>query len=171
MTDTMHDARPLRGLLADGRTVELRTARPGEHPRLVRLFEEMSAENLRLRFLGAGRRVGRAAADRACRPARPGRRSLVACAGDRVVGFAEYQCTPGTESAEVGLAVADDFPHDGVGRLLLTRLCDAARGDGITALTATTFWENRRALDVFTDLGLPTTRRFQEYEVHCTAAL
>jgi GNAT superfamily N-acetyltransferase len=171
MTDTMPETRPGHALLADGRSVEIRPACVADHAGIMRLLDEMPAENLRLRLFGTGRRVGGVAAGRICGPSRPGHRALLACHGDRVVGLAEYEHAPTATSPEVAVAVAGDFQHDGLAMPLLAHLFRQARQDGVVVLTASTFWTNHAVLNVFTDLGLSTTRRFEGYEVHCTVRL
>jgi hypothetical protein len=58
---------------------------PGDYDQVEGLYEEMSPENLRLRFFAASRRSARLAADRACAPARPGYRALLAETQGRVI--------------------------------------------------------------------------------------
>lgn len=171
MTGTPHSVRPVHALLSDGRTVEIRPAQPEDHHEVVRLYEKMSAENLRLRFFGASRLSGRMAADRLCAPPRPGHRALIAAHAGQVVGVAEYETAAEPASAEIALATADDFHHCGVGTLLLEHLVHAAREDGITAFTADALADNRLVHKVFADLGLNTARRFDGTEVHCTIRL
>ncbi|WP_141760330.1 hypothetical protein, partial [Streptomyces fradiae] len=67
-TDIAHRAEMTHALLADGRTVEIRQARPEDIHQVLWLYEEMSPENLRLRFFGASRLSGRMAAERFCGP-------------------------------------------------------------------------------------------------------
>jgi hypothetical protein len=68
----------------------IRPVAPGDHDQLEGLYEEMSPENLRLRFFAACHRSARLAADRACASARPGYRALLAKTQGRVIGLAEY---------------------------------------------------------------------------------
>ncbi|MDT3397259.1 GNAT family N-acetyltransferase [Streptomyces sp. B1866] len=175
MTRTGHLVPAAHALLTDGRTVEIRPARPQDHEQVRRLYDGMSAENLRLRFFGAGLKPGRRAADRACDPERPGHRALLAFYGEdpRVVGIAEYESEGGAEpqTAEIALAVADDFHARGVGTLLLEHLVHVAREDGVTLFTADALADNRAVQRVFTDLGLTVARRFDGPEVRCTVCL
>jgi hypothetical protein len=53
MTDDLLDRPTMHALLADGTTVCIRPVRPADHDRLRALFEEMSPDNLRLRFFAA----------------------------------------------------------------------------------------------------------------------
>ncbi|MFB7242009.1 GNAT family N-acetyltransferase [Streptomyces populi] len=176
MTDDLLERHPVHALLADGTTARIRPALPGDHDRLRGFYEEMAPENLRLRFFSASGRSGTQAADRACAPSRPGYRALLAEAGGRVIGLAEYDTggeegTAEEKSAEISIAVADGLHHRGVGTLLVEHLVSSARSEDITAFTADALGENHEVLRLFADLGLRTTRRFEGPEVRCTIHL
>ncbi|PJE95120.1 GNAT family N-acetyltransferase [Streptomyces carminius] len=192
MTDTAEHVRQAHALLADGRTVEIRPARPEDRLGVEGLYARMSPESLRWRFPASGPGPGRQAARRVCGPARPGCLALLALYDGRVVGVAEYEggrageagengenggsATPvaggaPVTTAEVALAVADDFRHHGVGTLLLEHLVHAARAEGVTAFTAGALAGNHAVLRVFADLGLRTTRRLDGGEVRCEILL
>ncbi|QIY66283.1 GNAT family N-acetyltransferase [Streptomyces sp. RPA4-2] len=171
MTDDERDRPTVHALLADGTTVCIRSPRPGDHQQLRGLYEEMSPENLRLRFFAASRRSADLAADRAAAPARPGYRALLAETHGRVIGLAEYETVDDPETAEMSIAVADGLHHRGVGTLLVEHLVSAARADGVTTFTADALSENHEVLRLFTDLGLRAGRRFEGPEVRCTIAL
>ncbi|WP_405539725.1 GNAT family N-acetyltransferase [Streptomyces sp. NBC_00075] len=176
MTDDLLDRRTVHALLADGTTVCIRPVRPGDHDQLQGFYEEMSPENLRLRFFAASRRSAAMAADRACAPAGPGYRALLAEVDGRVIGIAEYGTVKETEEggesgAEISIAVADGLHHRGVGTLLVEHLASVARAEGITTFTADALSENHEVLRLFADLGLRTSRRFEGPEVRCTVHL
>ncbi|MCW8376136.1 bifunctional acetate--CoA ligase family protein/GNAT family N-acetyltransferase [Streptomyces justiciae] len=173
MTDDALSRPPVHALLADGSTVRIRPVRRDDHDQLQGLYEEMSPENLRLRFFAASRRSAERAADRACAP-HPGYRALLAEREGRVLGLAEYDtggADADTTTAEISIAVADGLHHRGVGTLLIEHLVSAARAEGITTFTADALCENREVLRLFADLGLHTARRFEGPEVRCTIGL
>lgn len=171
MTHTAHRTEKIHALLTDGRTVEIRPAGPEDRDRVLRLYEGMSAPNMRLRFFGMSRLSGPQATDRACSGPRSGHCALIAVCDDQIVGIAEYEIGPDPDSAEIAFAVADAFHHCGAGTLLLEHLVHAARKDGITSFTADALSDNHLVLKVFADLGLNTARRFAGTEVHCTIQL
>ncbi|WP_405876948.1 bifunctional GNAT family N-acetyltransferase/acetate--CoA ligase family protein [Streptomyces sp. NBC_01136] len=171
MTDDERDRPTVHALLADGTTVCIRSVRPGDHEQLRGLYEEMSPENLRLRFFAASRRSADLAADRASAPTRPGYRALLAEIQGQVIGLAEYETGDDADTAEMSIAVADGLHHRGVGTLLVEHLVSAARADGVTTFTADALSENYEVLRLFTDLGLHAGRRFEGPEVRCTIAL
>lgn len=169
-----HDAlsRPsVHALLADGTTVCIRGVRPDDHDQLRGFYEEMSPENLRLRFFAISRRSAEMAADRACASPHPGYRALVAETQGRIVGLAEYDTSGAGEEAEISIAVADTLHHRGVGTLLVEHLVSAARAEGITRFKADALSENHEILRLFADLGLHTARRFEGPEVRCAIEL
>ncbi|WP_328545742.1 GNAT family N-acetyltransferase [Streptomyces platensis] len=160
MTHTASRAQEVSALLADGSTVRLRPACPQDRRQVLRLYEEMSADNLRSRFFVVSRRSGEQAADRLCAPPGPGHRTLVAVHGDQLIGTAEYETVDDPASAEIALAVADDFHQRGVGTLLLEHLVHIARENGIAVFTADVLADNHLIHKVFADLGLRVTRQY-----------
>ncbi|MDQ0957192.1 acyl-CoA synthetase (NDP forming)/GNAT superfamily N-acetyltransferase [Streptomyces sp. B4I13] len=171
MTDDARSRPMVHALLADGTTVSIRAVTPRDHEQLQRLYEEMSPENLRLRFFAASLRSATMAADRACAPPRPGYRALSAGTQGRVIGLAEYETGEDRASAEISLAVAEGLHHRGVGTLLIEHLVSAARAEGISTFTADALSENHGVLRLFADLGLRTARHFEGPEVRCTVEL
>ncbi|MFE2092348.1 GNAT family N-acetyltransferase [Streptomyces sp. NPDC059460] len=171
MTHDVTDRPTVHALLTDGTTVCIRPVAPSDHDQLEGLYEEMSPENLRLRFFAASHRSARLAADRVCAPTRTGYRALLAETQGRVIGLAEYDTGDEKDSAEVSVAVADGLHHRGVGTLLVEHLVSAARAEGITTFTADALSENHEVLKLFADLGLRTDRRFEGPEVRCTIVL
>ncbi|MFF4255134.1 GNAT family N-acetyltransferase [Streptomyces sp. NPDC001663] len=171
MTDDALTRPMAHALLADGTTVCIRPVSKSDHDQVQGLYEEMSVENLRLRFFSASRCSAVLAADRASASPHPGYRALLAETASGLIGLAEYD-TGGTGStAEVSIAVADGLHHRGVGTLLVEHLVSAARAEGVTAFTADALSENREVLRLFADLGLRTARHFEGPEVRCTIAL
>lgn len=171
MTHTASRAQEVSALLADGSTVRLRPACPQDRRQVLRLYEEMSADNLRSRFFVVSRRSGEQAADRLCAPPGPGHRTLVAVHGDRLIGTAEYETADDPASAEIALAVADDFHQRGVGTLLLEHLVHVARENGIAVFTADVLADNHLIHKVFADLGLRVTRQYDGTTVRGTIRL
>ncbi|MFI6620218.1 GNAT family N-acetyltransferase [Streptomyces sp. NPDC050528] len=170
MTDDALSRPTVHALLADGTTVCIRPVVAGDHDQLEGLYEEMSPENLRLRFFGLSRRSAGRAADRACRP-HPGYRALLAEAKGQVIGLAEYDNGGTGTAADISIAVADGLHHRGIGTLLVEHLVSAARAEGITTFTADALSENHEILRLFADLGLHTARRFEGPEMRCTIEL
>ena len=150
-------------LLADGTTVEIRPAEPGDFAAVKAMHEAMSRDNTYMRFFNISRLAAETEARRICRGAVPGQVALLALAGGEVAGVASYVPSreqPGT--AEVAFAVADHMHHKGIATLLLEHLVSYAGSHRITTLTAETLTENKAMLNVFADAGLPVERRYQD---------
>jgi acyl-CoA synthetase (NDP forming)/GNAT superfamily N-acetyltransferase len=171
MTDDTLTWPVAHALLADGTTVCIRPVVSSDHDQVQGLYEEMSADNLRLRFFSASRRSAALAANRACARPHPGYRGLLAETEGRIIGLAEYDTGGTGDTADMSIAVADGLHHHGVGTLLVEHLVSAARAEGVTAFTADALSENHEVLRLFADLGLRTARRFEGPEVRCTIAL
>jgi acyl-CoA synthetase (NDP forming)/GNAT superfamily N-acetyltransferase len=150
-------------LLADGTTVEIRPAGPGDFDAVKAMHEAMSPDNTYLRFFNLSRLAAETEAQRICRDPGPGNVTLLALAGGELVGVGSYAPLGGNPGrAEVAFAVADHMHHRGIATLLLEHLVSLARSQGITAFTAETLTENTAMLNVFADAGLPVDRHYAD---------
>jgi acyl-CoA synthetase (NDP forming)/GNAT superfamily N-acetyltransferase len=165
-------AGPVYALLADGSTVQIRRAGPGDFDAVKAMHEAMAPDNIYLRFFNISTTAAEAEARRLCREPRPGDLALLALAGGQVVGVASYH--PGRDDpaqAEVAFAVADRMHHKGIATLLLEHLVSHARSQGITTFTAETLAENTAMLRVFAGAGLPARRRYRDGVIELTFPL
>jgi acyl-CoA synthetase (NDP forming)/GNAT superfamily N-acetyltransferase len=147
-------------LLADGTTLTIRPAGPGDYEAVKRLHEAMSAENLYFRFFSASRVSAEREARRICHDDHPGMVALLGLLGDELAGVASYELVPDETSAEVALAVADGMHRRGVATLLLEHLVSLARARGVQAFTAEVLADNYAVLRLLSDSGLMLRRRF-----------
>jgi RimJ/RimL family protein N-acetyltransferase len=120
---------------------------------LAGLFERMSAESRRRRYL-------------AVKPRLSGRELVYLTDVDhvrhealgafdwhgRMVAVARYAELSDC-SAELAVEVADDYHGRGIGSELVRRITERAEGAGYARLTATTLWENAAARALFKRLG------------------
>jgi acyl-CoA synthetase (NDP forming)/GNAT superfamily N-acetyltransferase len=148
-------------LLADGTTVEIRPAGPGDFDAVKAMHKAMSPGNTYMRFFNISRLAAEIEAQRICQEPAPGQVALLALVGDEVVGVASY-VTVGTGKAEVAFAVADHMHHKGIATLLLEHLVSHARSRQITVFTAETLTDNKAMLSVFAEAGLPVERRYAD---------
>src|SRR5215472_4077140 len=144
-------------LLADGSTVQIRSAGSGDFTAVKAMHEAMSPNNAYLRFFSASRTAAEREARRITREPGPDHASLLALYGAEVVGVASYEVlnSSGGKTAEVAFAVADTMHHRGIATLLLEHLVSIARARRIESFTAETLSENISMLRVFSDAGLP----------------
>ena len=146
-------------LLIDGRTVEIRPARPQDAAAVREMHAAMSPENIYLRFFSLSPRAGDQEAQRVCREPGPDHAALLAWLGSRLVGVASYESTGRPGEAEIAFAVPDDMHRRGIATVLLEHLASLARQRGLRAFIAETLAENSAMLRVFADAGLPAQRR------------
>jgi acyl-CoA synthetase (NDP forming)/GNAT superfamily N-acetyltransferase len=146
-------------LLADGTTMTIRPAAPGDYQAVLRLHEAMSPDNLYFRFFSASRVSAEREAHRVCLDDRQGLAALLGLRGDDLVGVASYELTGDPAAAEIALAVADDMHRRGIATLLLEHLVSLARARGVKTLVADVLPDNYRVLHVLADAGLTVRRR------------
>jgi len=150
-------------LLADGTTITIRPAGPGDFDAVKQLHEAMSPDNLYRRFFSTSRGAAEQEARRVCRGEDgPAHGAILGFLGDELAGVASFEPEAGGESAEVALAVADQMHRRGVATLLLEHLVSLARDRGVRVLSALTLPENTAVLRMFADAGLSVTRRLDD---------
>ena len=81
-------------LLADGTTITIRPAGPGDYGPVRQLHEAMSPDNLYFRFFSMSRAAAEQEARRVCREAGPDHGALLGLLGDELVGVASYEAPP-----------------------------------------------------------------------------
>ena len=157
MSQPVADTAGVYALLADGSTVQIRPARPGDFADIKAMHEAMSPGNAYLRFFSISRAAAEREARRVTREPGPDHAALLALYDAEVVGVASYEVlrNSGGKTAEVAFAVSDTMHHRGIATLLLEHLVSLARARRIELLTAETLSENVSMLQVFSDAGLP----------------
>jgi acyl-CoA synthetase (NDP forming)/GNAT superfamily N-acetyltransferase len=157
MSQPVADTAGVYALLADGSTVQIRPARPGDFADIKAMHEAMSPGNAYQRFFSISRAAAEREARRVTREPGPDHAALLALYDAEVVGVASYEVlrNSGGKTAEVAFAVSDTMHHRGIATLLLEHLVSLARARRIELLTAETLSENVSMLRVFSDAGLP----------------
>jgi acyl-CoA synthetase (NDP forming)/RimJ/RimL family protein N-acetyltransferase len=158
-------------LLADGTTVEIRPATPGDQTMVRELHEAMSPDNAYLRFFSLSKLSAGREAERVCRPPAPDHEALLALAGGELVGVATYEADGADGAAEVAFAVADHMHGRGVGTLLLEHLVSAACRRGVHTFIGPVLAENTPMRKVFSDAGLSVRGQMREGVVEFTCTL
>ncbi len=160
-------------LLADGTTVQIRPAVPGDFEAVKAMHEAMSPGNAYLRFFSLSRTAAEQEARRISREPGPDHAALLAVYDGQLVGVASYEVGKGGagKTAEVAFAVADTMHHRGIATLLLEHLVSLARARQIESFTAETLSENISMLRVFSDAGLPAHSAREEGVVTITIPL
>lgn len=149
-----------RAMLGTATSIRIRPIRPTDRSRLRAFYEQLSAKGRALRFCGASRGISEADSARFCTPDHDHREGFVAQlveAGARHGTIVGHLCLEpaGDGSAEVAIAVADEFQRRGIGRRLLSAGLSWARHRGIRALVATMLEGNVPVYRLLASLALP----------------
>jgi RimJ/RimL family protein N-acetyltransferase len=134
--------------LTEGTVARLRAIRPDDEPRLVALYARLSERTAYQRFFTL---MPRLPGDWAHRLANVDHRTRVALVleredHDELIGVARYDPSGDPGVAEVAFVVQDHYQGQGLGRLLLDELLDAAAAHGIHRFRAYVLGDNRRML-------------------------
>jgi ribosomal protein S18 acetylase RimI-like enzyme len=129
---------------------------PSDRGRLVALFNRLSPESRRRRFLGPKPELTERDLRYLTAVDHHWHEALAAV--DRrdgsILGVARYVGHAGRPTAaDVAVAVADEVQRQGIGTALTRCLIGRARANGFDALTASTLWENRPARALLKQLG------------------
>ena len=149
--------------LGDGRTLLLRPIRPEDEPSLQAAFANMTAEEIRLRFLVPVKTLSHVAAVRFTQldydremgliltePGIPGRTPIF--------GVVNIIADPDNERAEYAIIVRHDMTAMGLGMFLMRRIIDYARARGIREIYGDVLHENRQMLKLCSVLGFSEAR-------------
>ncbi|HZV48296.1 MAG TPA: GNAT family N-acetyltransferase [Candidatus Dormibacteraeota bacterium] len=144
--------------LRDGVRVHVRPIRADDEPRLHEAFARMSERSVYFRFLSPLKRLPEELARRLARVDHQSRFALVATTHrpdgrEHILGVARYDRVPGTDVAEVAVAVVDEMQRRGLGSALLELLAQAAREHGIQTFVLIVLPENQSMLGLLRRLG------------------
>src|SRR4051794_39055246 len=125
-------------------SLTIRPIRSDDRPAFVAAFERLSAESRHRRFLGPKPVLSAREVTYLVEVDHVAHEALVAVGPDgELVGVARYATWRDRHSvAEVAVTVADAWQGAGLGTELVRRVIDAARIQGVTTLTGSTYWEN-----------------------------
>lgn len=174
MTYVMPDAAALEGLwvAADGTPVTIRGIRPGDAAREACFVRELSARSRRLRFMDALRELTPRQVEHFTQPDPRRELALVALVrgvaggadlgaepgdGEGIVAVARYVVGASGQDCEFAIVVADAWQRRGLGRQLLGRLVELARGSGLARIRGTVLAENVAMLGLARRLGFRVT--------------
>ena len=92
--------------------------------------------------------------------------TIVAVVGEfgfgKVVGIGEYLLDPSSNMAEVAFSVSQSFKRKGLGKILIRKLCRAARENGILGLYAYTSPDNTGMIKLFNVLPFKISKTFED---------
>ncbi len=146
--------------LQDGTEISVRPIAASDAPALERFHEALTPETTRMRFFSPHPRLNTTELTRFTTVDHHDREALVMWADDEIIAVGRYDRQPGSPEAEVAFVVRDDHQGHGAATILLFRLADRARDEGITHFVADTLADNRRMVDVFAHTGWVTSSHF-----------
>jgi GNAT superfamily N-acetyltransferase len=131
--------------LRDGSRVRIARITPADAPLIAEGFERLSAESRRLRFLTSKPSLSSTELKYLTEVDGHRHEALGAIDPNTGRGIAVARFVRDTEDpdrAEVAVTVADEWQHRGLGTLLLERLSDRAREEGVSTFTALVAGDN-----------------------------
>lgn len=159
--------------LRDGSEVLISPLTPADAPLVADAFARLSEESRRLRFLGPKPRLS--TAELRYLTEIDGHRHEAIGAIDpetgRGIAIGRFvRQTDDSPRAEVAITVADEWQRRGLGRLLLERLADRAREEGVASFTALVSHDNRNMHGLLDRIDAPAhvthvVNGVAEYEV------
>jgi len=141
--------------LKDGRTITVRAIRPDDREALAGGVRRLSSESRYRRFFTPVDELSESELSYLTEVDHVDHEALVAeepttGAG---IGVARFIRLADPQAAEVAIAVADEWQGLGVGTVLLRRLTERAREEGIKRFTADVLADNRQMLHLLNELG------------------
>jgi GNAT superfamily N-acetyltransferase len=150
----------------DGQTITIRPAKPDDMRRIQEHFYSLDKEDVVARFFHEKNRFGRLEVEGVSQVDYVKDLTLLALVGefgfDKVVAVAEYLLEPTTNLAEVAFSVTRAFQGKGLGKILIRKLAEAARENGIGGLMAYTAPTNTGMIRIFNSLPYKVRNSFEE---------
>lgn len=148
--------------LHDGRRMLLRPIRPEDEPALQRVFDRMTPEERRNRFLGPMKVLSHAQAARYSQLDYDRDMAFALVDDGEIHAIARLSADPDNVSAEYAILVLKHLAGQGVGTRLMRHLIDYARKRGIGEIYGEVLAENRAMLAVCRKLGFGIRRHPDE---------
>ncbi len=133
---------------------------------LERFHAALSLETTRLRYFTPHPHLSEDELARFTTVDHHAREALVMWADGAIIAVGRYDRTLGSPEAEVAFVVRDDQQGHGAATILLLRLAERARDEGITRFVADVLTDNQRMVDVFEHTGWVTSSGFDCGVIH-----
>ena len=143
-------------ILINGEKITFRPAKPVDERRIQEHFYHMDKKDIISRFFHAKKSFMRDEMEGMSHIDYIRNMTIVALVGefgfDRVVGVGEYYLEPAKNMAEIAFSVSNDYQGKGLGRILIRKLAEAARENGVSGLFAYTSPQNKKMINLFKTL-------------------
>jgi GNAT superfamily N-acetyltransferase len=164
--------------LRNGLAVTIRPMRPDDRDKVAASIGKLDRESVYSRLFSYRNHLTDAALDRIMTIDPDRDVTLLVTTGsgpgEVVIASGHYTVSIAAESirtAEVAFIVEEDFHRLGIASLLLLRLVEIARRQGIVAFEADVLARNKAMLGVFARSGLPMRQQHDDGVVHVTMGL
>ncbi len=155
----------------DGCKVVYRPTKPSDNRMIQEHFYQMDDKDVEMRFFNLRRHFYRDEMEDMSQVDYVKNLSIVAVTGEigfeRIVGLGGYFLEHGT-TAEVAFSITKDWQGKGIGSVILMKLAEAARENGISTLTAYTLPNNRGMIKLFKKLPYEIQTAFEDDTVVLT---
>jgi len=153
-------------IMLDGISVIIRPAKPVDERRIQEHFYNLEKRDVIARFFHEKTAFVRDEVADVSQVDYIKDLTIVAVIGEfgfgEVVGVGESLLDPSNNLAEVAFSVSQNFKKKGLGRILIRKLCETARMNGIAGLFAYTSPENRGMINLFNTLPYTISKRFED---------
>jgi acyl-CoA hydrolase/GNAT superfamily N-acetyltransferase len=149
-----------------GEIVTIRPVKRVDERRLQEHFYNLAEEDIISRFFHLKKRFGRSEMEKIFEIDYVKNLSVVALVGEfgfgRIIGVGEYLLDPSSNMTEVAFTVQRAYQGKGIGRLIIKKLAEAARENGISGFVAYTAPENKKMINLFHSLPYAVKSTFEE---------
>lgn len=159
MKESIHGIYPIRleeTVEIDGHPVTLRPTKPVDERWLQEHFYDLDSHDVISRFFATRTSFPQTDVEDISRTDYVKSFTVVAVVGEvgfeKVVGIGEYHLEEAKNMAEVAFSVSKEWQGRGLGRVLIGKLAEAARENGIAGLFAIVSSENYRMMKLFRTL-------------------
>lgn len=152
--------------LRDGRELFLRPILPTDGELLLDLFNRLSPESIRMRFLRQIRFLPEDMLFQFTHVNYDSEFALVAVVRedekDAIIAVGRYAFDPDANATDFGVVVRDDWQNNGLGMLLLRKIIAIGKEHGISRFATVIAPENRTIMKMITELGYDVKSSFSE---------
>ena len=140
------------------RPIVIRSARSADGDLIQKLVRELSPRSRYLRFFNGIHELSAAWLERFTRAHPRGDFTLIAQAGEKAVGMAQYAAAPYPLRCEFAVVVADAWQRVGIGTALVRDLVSVAREAGFERIEAEVLAENMAIVRLLERTGFRSSR-------------
>ena len=173
LTESLHGVYPFRleeEVVFGGDAVTIRPAKPVDERRIQEHFYNLDKDDVLARFFHEKTTFVRDEVAEVSQVDYVKDLTLLALVGEfgfgRVIAVAEYLLLPAKNVAEVAFSVDRQWQGRGLGKLMIRKLADAARENGISGLVAYTSPGNQGMIRLFRSLPYKVSTEFEVDTVH-----